>query len=502
MKTEPFDTPASDQSEPWAEPVNMMSELSAPPLQAADMPPCLGEYARQYSVATGFDTSMCLAAALSVAAAALSDGFQIVADSESRWFQQPRLWILTVGRPGAGKTPAQREMLSPLWNLQKTLREAHAREIASWPEDSEAKKPPPPKLIVSDTTIEALSEVLRENPRGVLVATDEFESWLGSLDAYRKGGVSRDRGEWLRVFDGGPHTIERVQRGSLYVENWGASILTATTPAALAKLTRQLPEDGLMQRFIPILAKSRGEPGEASKLEPARKAYTDTIERLFHAVPRAHNGCVPMALETASLFREWLRKTQLRQEALGALEPALEAHFAKHPTLLLRILLTFHCANIVNMNPERPADPACWQVPVSTLELAIRFLDRAGRHAIALYLGREGGSEAYELTREVAKAILAHDYESLERRQLVQKVRAFRSARPDLQDATLRMLVDLGWLRFAEGGYMKALPARYDVNPKLRERFAELAERERERRAVVREMVRDSSALSRAKGQA
>lgn len=491
---------ASEKSPPpWPEPVNILQELSAPAFTGDEAPQILSEFAVAFAQATGFDPSLTLSAAIGVAGAALDDGFQIVGDSQSQWFQQARLWFLSIARPGAGKTPAQRAFLAPLWEIQKTLREAHARAVAALPEDD--CPPPLPRVIVADTTIEALSEALRDNPRGVLLANDEFESWLGSLDAYRRAGVSRDRGEWLRVFDGGPYTIERVQRGSVYVPNWGASILTATTPAALAKLSRSLPEDGLLQRFIPIIGRSKLEARPVDTLAAARGRYDETIKRLFAAIPRAHGGCVPLSFDAQQYLQTWMRRNQLAAEAFGALEPSLEAHFAKYPTFLLRLTLVFHAANTASHENVLARDPAAFPVPLATIETAARFLKRATLHAVALYLNRSGGSEAYELARDTARAILARGWKTVARRDLIQAVHAFRKATPELQDATLRLFVDLGWLRYAEGGYMKPTPARFEVNPALPAKFAALAERERERRAIVRDAIAQA-ATDRSKGNA
>lgn len=483
---------ASSTPAEWPEPVNILQELAAPAFTGEDLPAILAEYPLAYAQATGFDPSSTLASALAVAAATLSDEFQIVGDSASEWFQKPLLWMLTIGRPGSGKSPVQRAMLAQLWEIQKQLRTEHARAVESLPEGEKA--PPLPRVVLVDTTVEALSEALRDNPRGLLIANDEFESWLGSLDAYRRGGVSRDRGEWLRLFDGGPHTVERVTRGSVYVPNWGASILTATTPAALAKLARSLPEDGLLQRFLPIIVQPKREPQPVADLEAIRERFNETIKRLYCAVPRMHSGCVPLSPAAAEFFRAWSRQHQVRQEAFGTLETALESHLAKYPNFLLRITLTLHAVNVVNHQAAGMArDPAAFPVPLETIEAAARFLKRASLHAMALYLNRSGGSDAYELARETGRAIVARGWQSVARRNLIQAVHAFRKATPELQDSTLRLFGDIGWLAQAEGGYAKATPARYVVNPRVHEKFAATAERERERRAVIREAIAEAA---------
>lgn len=486
----------------WAAPMNLFAELSAPPFEPRELPEELSAYPRLYASQTGIDINITLTAAVAAAAAAICDNIQVCADSSSRYFAQPRVWILNIGAPGAGKTPGQREMLAPLWELHSERDAEWRAAIRNLAEDE--PKPPRPRVILGDTTLEALSDVLADNPRGILVATDEFDAWLGAMDQYRTGGVGRDRGEWLRLFDGGPHSIERVKRGTVFVPNWGCSILTATTPAAMQRLTRHLPEDGLLQRFIVVLARRQGEVIDAparEKIDAERDRYTETVRRLWNLGPHAHKGIVPLSFEAKNRFDAWRTENRLLQEALGNLNSALEGHIAKYPTLALRIALTFHCARIVNLQNASARDPAAWPVPLETLELALAFLRRASQHAIALYMGRKGGSDAYELARTVARWLLARRAEEnargMQRRHLVQGVYDFRKADEGLQTVTLRLLVDLGWLREEEGGYLKAQPTRFVVNPHIVRTFATLAEQERERRALVRERIAEAAAERR-----
>ena len=93
----------------------------------------------------------------------------------------------------------------------------------------------------SDSTIDKLSELLADNPRGLLYCVDEFDFWLGQHEAFGRESGGRNRGEWMRLYDGGPHQVDRVKRGSFFVKNWGASVLAATTPATLTRLARSSP---------------------------------------------------------------------------------------------------------------------------------------------------------------------------------------------------------------------------------------------------------------------
>lgn len=492
------DTPVDDTE--WPDPVNLFAKLTAQPFDPRDIPAELAEYPALYHQRTGLDVSIPLTAAVIAAAAAIPDQIQVCGASSSSWFEQPRLWLLVVAPPGSGKTPAQREMLSPLWKLHGELDGAWREAARACTEDE--PRPPRPRVIVGDATLEALSDVLTDNPRGVLVATDEFDAWLGAMDQYKTGGLARDRGEWLRLFDGGPHSIERVKRGTVFVPNWGCSILTATTPAAMQRMSRHLPEDGLIQRFIPVLAARQrimtGGPTPA-EMHAARARYAETLARLWSLTQRAHNGVVPLAVAAAERFEAWRGENLLLQEAYGSRDPALEAHIAKYPKLLLRLALTFHCARIVNLPDERARDPAAWPIPIETIELALKFLRHASQHALALYLGRKGGSPAFDLARDIARFILARTdpQQLLNRRDLLRHIRAFQSAEQDEQATALNLLADLGWIRRAEAVYQKPQPTRFLVNPTLAQRFAAIAERERAHRALVREQIAEAAAQRR-----
>jgi hypothetical protein len=101
----------------------------------------------------------------------------------------------------------------------------------------------------------------------------------------------------------------------------------------------------------------------------------------------------------------------------------------------------------------------------------------------------KGGSEAFELARDIGRAVIARQGGQIARRDLMQRVPAFRAADDHVKNAALNVLVDSGWLRQGEGGYAKAQPTRFDVNPLLAVRLADEAQRERERRSAVREMI-------------
>jgi hypothetical protein len=113
-------------------------------------------------------------------------------------------------------------------NLENALNRKHdkrldefAREEREYEvERKEAAKqglpaPPPPRrptaerVHVNDTTIEALIQILKENPRGVMLERDELVGWVKSMDQYKAGGKGAERQYWLSAWSNRPVSVDR-----------------------------------------------------------------------------------------------------------------------------------------------------------------------------------------------------------------------------------------------------------------------------------------------------
>ena len=143
---------------------------------------------------------------------------------------------------------------------------AYKVELAKWKQGKQdTPEPRPPKLaryLVEGTTVEAISEVLRDDDDGrmwapagkVLCRQDEMSEWLASFDRYRSGGSGgADRGAYLRLYNGGRHSVDRIGRGSFVVPNWSVCFLGGIQPGPLQKVAKEAHEDGLLQRFMLIV---------------------------------------------------------------------------------------------------------------------------------------------------------------------------------------------------------------------------------------------------------
>lgn len=465
----------------WPVPVNVLRKLSAVPYDDTDVPGQIGDYAQVWALAGGFDTSLPIVAAIAAAAAVIDDRIRLEVSATRGWYESARIWALSIGGPGSGKTPAQKAMLAPVFELHREEREAWDRQNAG----AETKSPQP-RLFVSDVTLEKLSEVLVENEGGVLLWNDELGSIIGSHDQYRSGGAGKDRYEWMRLFDGGPNQIERVQRGTVFVPNWGASMLTATTPHALKKLARKLDDDGLFQRFVLAVAGPRRPPIDTVDPSKDRARYEATLRRLRSYRSTGEISIVRFSPGAAAAFAEFDAANPALTQAADSLMPSLGFHLAKHPLIVPRLALIFHAVTC-------DRHPAAEPVSRATVELAIRFAAKARHHALAVCSTLANETAPLDVARDVARWILADAKASavIDRRDAITRIHSFRKQEPDVRDQAMTLLVDYGWLSPAATRYEKGRPTRWDVNPKLRELFADQAETERQLRRARYELLQE-----------
>ena len=464
------------------QPVDIFRTVAAPALDPSDFPALLQDLAVPLAKAAGHDPAAYLMAGLVAGAAATSDALRLLIDPDTSWFESARLWVLLLGAPGTAKTPAVRAGMAPLFELHRQLVERHEAALAALAEDE--PKPPRPAIYTSDPTVEALSDVLVANPRGVIAVFEELDSWLGSHDAYRNGGGSKDRGEWLRLFDGGPHQVDRVKRGSVFVPNWGVSIIGATTPAGLKRHAKALPPDGLIQRFLPVLVRSMGAPtatlGERETIEPCRRRLAERMVELYNAP----TGVVRLAPDAARMFAE--RRDQLRGEveAVAAFSEPFAGHVAKNAGLIARVALTMHALTNGAAARETLLD-------AETMRGAIALVRKLTRHALAMFDMLGGGDDgALSVARAAARSIVAGNLTELTRRDLIHACRPFRDATDTAKEAALRFLVDAAWLTPLDGSRQYAGRATgYVVHPSVHVKFAAEGEELKARRSVVRELL-------------
>ena len=178
------------------------------------------------------------------------------------WREVANIWGLIVGWPGAMKTPAADEGLKFSKRLDaeankanEATEKAHANDMAlakirndealnsaraaikggggapAGFDLSTPEKPPIKRYIVSDTSYEALGEILADNPNGVLAHRDELVALLRTLDREDNAAA---RGFFLTAWSGtSGYTFDRIVRGRKHIPAACLSIVGGTQPGRM-----------------------------------------------------------------------------------------------------------------------------------------------------------------------------------------------------------------------------------------------------------------------------
>lgn len=425
---------------------------------------------------------------------------------EDDWQVVPNLWGCIVGRPGVLKSPSVSAALAPLGRLEAAANEAYRLEQAAWDASEfereirqDARKAAIKKALAADfnadiselrgepeegpvcrryrsndSTYQALGELLRQNPTGLMVYRDELMSLLSALDREEN---SEARGFYLSGWNGtDSYVFDRIGRGTnLYIPQVTISAFGSTQPTKLGEYVRRVvsggaSDDGMLQRFgmtvWPDMTKDWQEHDRQPNGIYRQRAFdaVGNLDRLdaaaIGAVEDDFNRGAPylrFAPDAQQMFRVWRAQLEKRLRCEG-LHPALESHLAKYRKLVPALALIHH---LTNGNTG--------SVGLASIEAAIGWAEFLESHAHRIYQSGAAGDVAG------AKPILR----GLRRGQLVTPFKARDVARknwtplgdsgPRVQ-AAIDLLEDLHYLRGEDvhpgkkGGRPTTI---YHANPKL-----------------------------------
>ena len=212
----------------------------------------------------------------------------------------------------------------------------------------------------SNSSYEALGELLREGENGVLVETDEIISLLKQLDA---SGQEVARSFYLTGADGDKsYTFDRIMRGKgLYIKAVCISIIGGIQPGVLLGYVKQAMSggsgaDGLLQRFSMMIYPDKFQASEeVDRLpdEQARDVYYRVVERLDKFTPMEigaeidPRGGVPyVRLDSAAQqhFTNWSRNLE-HQLRNGGDHNAMVSHLSKYMKLIPSLALINHLSD-------------------------------------------------------------------------------------------------------------------------------------------------------------
>ncbi|KAA2211369.1 DUF3987 domain-containing protein [Teichococcus oryzae] len=517
--------PADEDTE-WPNPVNFLADTEltgAPKLRPEHLPDALAPFVLDTAARMGVDPAAVALCAVVSCASVISDDWVVQPRvHDNTWTESPRLWGALVGDPSIMKSPVLRAATSPIDKLDERAREAHATAMRLWKVDAAQAKanglaePPIPKLerwLVEGTTTEALSEVLRDDAnskqqapaRKVMSRQDEMSGWLGDMDRYKSGGKGgSDRAAYLRLFNGGRFTMDRVGRGAISISSWSACVLGGIQPEPIQRIAKEAADDGLLQRFLYCVPASQDDgedrvPDQAalgryhalfpilSSLEAPQDLRLDPPEMrtvVLHELAHAHRESINQLVKVFS--------------ARPDTSPRMKAALAKWPGIFARLALTFHVVTIADARARGEQVPDLTVLTEDTARQAASYmhnvlLPHQRRAEEILFLTPQTGHAHW-----IAGYILANDQARKEGRITLRSImRAYRPLRaPECRKELLDVLETLevmGWIRALPPANQARHPAAYLVNPALYETFAKEAAAEKERRERKSMEIREAA---------
>ena len=480
----------SDTAADEAAPVDLWANHGAPELPQGLLPVPIATFARSHSATMGVDPAGLAMACLAVCAAAITDEIELqVKQHDPTWRESARLWVGLVGSPSMKKTPIISAAARPLKRIDGNLMRAYVEKRQAYDEltPKERKgvdRPPQERRIISDATVEAAQEVLKDSPRGVLSLQDELSGWFGQMDKYAPGkGAQADRGFWLQAYNGGGYSLNRIGRGASYITNCSIGLLGGIQPEPIRAIAGDTHDDGLVQRLIPVVLRP-GKIGRDAPDDGTLAAYERLIERL--EILRA--GDAPLRFDGAArAIRERLEAEHLNlAQSLETVSPKMAAHFGKHDGLFARLCVLWHC--IEHNHGGRVPETISGNTADRVAQFMVRFIRPS---AVAFYAGLLGMSAGHDRLLDLAAWILAANVEEVRARDVQASGQAFRHVTADEVRLLCEKLEAFGWGNWADPA-IKSNKPRFLVNPRVHSLFAERGRSEAERRAKARELIRQT----------
>lgn len=444
--------PAQDAPQPF----DLWSQL--PPvagLPRGILPPTIEELA--FCKPDTFPPAALAAAALATCSMAASDLLRV--EINANWRERFSFWVGLVGSSASGKSPTIGTALRPLLSVQADAFEAHEQAKAEYQERNRRRKkngedepeaePICPRYVTHNATIEALTELERHTEHGLGLIHDELSALIAAMDGQYKERTGSERGHWLALYDGGPHTTDRIQRGSVYVRNHSAAILGGITLDKLRGLVANMAADGLMSR-ISLITMPISSPSD--DLDPipyeAWQAYEGLVRRI--ALNRPHKPkSIPLDPDARALLGQAKKRWQAESIRQSEYLPRYAERLGKLPGLAARLALGFAIIEQAEFPGHGPTeiDPPR-SVRADQMQRAIAWVDYQSSHDLAFYASAGDREVIAGMTgaRKVGAWILRHGRTEFRMGDLARGILEWRSLKNSEHAAILELLENLGWV--------------------------------------------------------
>jgi hypothetical protein len=288
------------------------------------------------------------------------------------------LWIQGIGKSGSGKSDMQRRGIAPVIAHQVKLKQEFDKAYKDYKqakksgEDDELEEPILKQIIASNSTIEALKDLLEEG--SLLLYVDESAGWIKAMGQYKKG-ASGELEEFLSIADN--HTLVVNRKGlRQQIDSPYMSFVGGIQPTKLDQmLTLQLiSDDGFLERFLPCFPNELQAEYNAIGANPIyEKNYVDFMSRLLTLNTEKFTKNIMLDDSAKTLFDYYMHKTMEEINA-NDFDERLESFWRKTFKNLSRLILITHLISCVSSGKVEAT------VNAYTVQSAIKLMDYFKSH--------------------------------------------------------------------------------------------------------------------------
>ena len=367
----------SDQTEP---------ESVALPFPRGVFPPMLEQYLDSAAENVQVDRAMIGAAMLAACALCLQGRCKISYPSGSGHSEQLCLYLVIVGSPGERKSSAFAKAVLPVYRWQNARREVYKQELAEYEtackikekesealerqlgekkitqekrqqlgneltslklEQEENQPPISPEILATDTTAEALSNLMERTGETAGIFSDEAD-FLKILAGLYNRGTAGNLQLPLTAYDGAPFSRLRG-KGTMFLSRPLLSICLYAQPTLYEEIrsNSELQGRGLVGRLLFCVPQSMAGKRDVRKCvridKDAETAYCDLLGG-FLDTPQQPESTIPVILwepDAAEEMLDYLQKVEDSMDDGNPMEQAKD-YASKAGGVVLRIAGVLH----------------------------------------------------------------------------------------------------------------------------------------------------------------
>ena len=437
-------------------------EFTAFPVEVLPRP--VSTYIIEGAKAMGCDPVFIALPMLSAAAAAIGNSRRI--KLKESWKEPSIIWTGIIGDSGSMKSPAIDLAMRPLRRMQSEAFRVHDKELEEYQEelaeyelavkrrkknDLMPDKPVEPvakRYYCGDITIEALAGLLKDAPRGLLLARDELSGWLKGFNAYKKKGG--DEAQWLELHRAGTLLVDRKSGvpKTIHIPNASVSVTGGIQPGILAAaLGREFFENGLAARLLLAMPPKRAKRWTDADIDEELQLQIDAVFEGLLGLKMTDDefgGLEPVDVPLTLLGQDaWIKFYD--EHAAEQAEIAggdLSAAWSKLEGYAARLALVVHCLRIATGDESLRTDDYIDEDSIAAAVTITRWFGQETRRVYGMLAESDDQREQtrlFELIQSKGGRITV--------RELMQAGRQYRGS-AELAESALKELADIGWGRW------------------------------------------------------